>query len=723
MAQHSIQVLSKKKYPDPRAKRIKSILLENGIKISDVTYISKYSIESEALSPDDLEKLAENLFRDKITETAFVDEPVISESKPDWAIEVVLKQGAKDNAGEVSEDAIEAAVTGAESYVSTSNVYLVSGKATEAKLTDVSRWFLSNPVVEKFRVMDYETYLKKGHEPRIQKVMSTHVPKTEHISLDISEEELFGISKKRSLALNLREMSAIKEYYMNPDVIEARRLVGLDEMPTDVELEVLGQSWSEHCKHKIFNSKIKYSDGRIVDSIFKSYIRQSTEAIKAKKDFIVSTLWDNSGVIKFVPGWLFCFKNETHNSPSNKYPFGGAETGIVGVYRDPMGTGQGGRLIFGNWGFCTGSPFYNGPLVPEIHPKQMLEGIRAGVEAGGNRSGVPTIWGKTFFDDGFIGKPGVYVGAGGIIPEEVNGKNGWEKNADAGDLVVMVGGRIGKDGIHGATESSMEAGNWISAQHVQIGDPLTQKKMHDMLLEARDLGLYKCTTDNGAGGLSSSVGEMASFSGGCEIDLAKAPLKYHGLDPWEILISESQERMTLAVDPEKIEELKALALKHDVEISVLGNFTGTGKFHVMYEDQTVAYLDLELMDKGVPQMEIEAEWNPTTFVEPESISVSNHNETLKEMLARSNISSKEYITRQFDHEVQGTSAIKQYAGIDNDVESDAAVIVPIEGRDEALAVSSSMNPKISQIDTYDMTAYVIDEAIRRIIGGTQHPAI
>ena len=367
------------------------------------------------------------------------------------------------------------------------------------------------------------------------------------------------ISQEKLLALNLEEMQAIQRYYQNPTVIKARKKFGLDENMTDVELECLAQTWSEHCKHKIFNSKIDYSDGRNklkIDSLFKKYIKGSTAKIrkaKGKKDFCLSVFVDNAGVIKFNNNHNLVFKVETHNSPSALDPYGGALTGIVGVNRDPFGTGIGAKLIFNTDVFCFASPFHKKKLPPRIlHPRRIYEGVREGVEHGGNKSGIPTINGSIVFDERYLGKPLVYCGTAGIMPAKLNGKATHTKEIKPGDVIIMTGGRIGKDGIHGATFSSEELHEGSPVTAVQIGDPITQKKMTDFLLVARNRGLYRALTDNGAGGLSSSVGEMATYSGGCEIDLSLVPLKYAGLQPWEILVSEAQERMSLAIDPKKV---------------------------------------------------------------------------------------------------------------------------------------------------------------------------
>jgi phosphoribosylformylglycinamidine synthase len=561
----------------------------------------------------------------------------------------------------------------------------------------------------------------------IPRVSITHVPEIRYVKLGATDEALLATSRERKIALNTNEMRAQKEYFARPDVIAQRKLVGLTEDPTDAELEVGGQSWSEHCKHKIFNAKITYhADGReeAIDSLFNTYIKSSTKTLERKLPWVVSTLWDNSGVVKLTDGWLLAIKCETHNSPSKVEPYSGAITGIVGVYRDPMGTGLGARLIYGTYGFCTGIPGQEGEFVPGILNADMLEGVREGVQDGGNKSGIPTPYGVTYFHKGFMAKPAIFVLAAGLIPEEINGRPGHEKKADPGDLIVMCGGRVGIDGIHGATESSMEFSEAISTEHVQMGDPFTQKKMLDFLIEARDLGYYKCITDNGAGGLSSSVGEMGFMfadkggANGFKLELDKVPLKYQGLDPWQILVSESQERMTLAVDPLHIEKLKELARLHEVDISVIGSFNNSGKFHCTYGGKTVTYLDMDFVHNGVPQMELRATWSSPEqrgLYEPSLPVVSDHGSVLRRILSRPNIASKEYIVRQFDHEVQGTSVIKPLVGKESDVHSDAAVIKPLYDSDVGIAIAAGINPAYSEIDTYHMTACAMDEAIRRVI--------
>jgi phosphoribosylformylglycinamidine synthase len=376
---------------------------------------------------------------------------------------------------------------------------------------------------------------------------------------------------------------------------------------------------------------------------------------------------------------------------------------------------MGAKLIFNTDVFCFADPYYDEVLPPRVlHPKRIFEGVRRGVEHGGNKSGVPTLNGSIVFDNRFLGKPLVYCGTCAIMPARILGEESHLKNMEGGDVAVMCGGRIGRDGIHGATFSSEELHEASPTTAVQIGDPITQKKMSDFLLEARGLGLYRTLTDNGAGGLSSSIGELAQISGGCEIFLDRCPLKYEGLDPWEILLSEAQERMTVVVAPEKVDEFLALAKRRAVEATVVGRFTNSGKFHVFYRDKTVAYIDMEFLHNP-PQMRLNAEWKPPQHKEPDFEEPEDLTDALKQMLARLNICSKEYVVRQYDHEVQGGSVIKPLVGKDNDGPSDAAITRPLLDSEEGVVTAHGICPRYGDIDTYHMTACAIDEAIRNAI--------
>ncbi len=505
-------------------------------------------------------------------------------------------------------------------------------------------------------------------------------------------------------------------------MLKSRKVVGLSR-PTDVEIEYISQARSDHCNHNTFRGIFRYRDvisgqSTMVNSLFKTCIEAPTLKIQAEKDWVVSVLWDNAGVGKLDDDYYYVITGETHNSPSNMEAYGGSLTGIVGVYRDPMGTGKGSKLIAGTYGFCVGRLDYSGPLKPHLHPRRLLDGIIEGVKDGGNKSGIPTPFGQVFFHNGYLGKCLVFVSAVGIMPAKVLSERSYEKAVSPGDLLIMSGGRVGKDGIHGVTASSSTYDEHTPAGHVQIGDPYTQKKMHDFLLEARDEGLISFITDNGGGGLSSSIGESALSSNGVEVDLEKVPLKYAGLDMWEIWVSESQERMTIAVKPEHLERFMELSRKHAVESTVIGRYTNTGKLHIRYEGATCAYMDLTLLERDFPKWEFLAEWTPPEMRGLQEPVLGVPRDTaglLTAMMARPNIASKEWITRQYDHEVQGGSVVKPLTGVNRDVNSDAAVLRPVLDSRVGLAVSQAINPTYSRIDAYHMTTCTIDEAVRRVI--------
>ena len=602
-------------------------------------------------------------------------------------------------------------------YVFSSTEYLLSGAGLSAEQCEaIGKKVLANELIQTVLVVPGTQ--AENVPANLPLVNSDAKVEVRTYNLEVSDAELEEISKKGILALSLEEMKAIQNYFRTA---ADREKVGLTNNPTDVELEILAQTWSEHCKHKIFSAEIDYEDVESgekshISSCYKSYIQKSTKEIAAQVPWLVSVFKDNAGVIDFNDKCDVAYKVETHNSPSALDPYGGAMTGIVGVNRDPMGTGQGAELLINVWGYCLGSPFTADENVPEglLHPRRLRDGVHKGVIDGGNQSGIPYGNGWEYFDDRYIGKPLVYCGTVGKLPKSINGVPGSSKTIKPGDLIVMGGGRIGKDGIHGATFSSEELHKDSPVQAVQIGDPITQKKLSDFIMEARNRGLYRFITDNGAGGLSSSVGEMAEECNGCCMDLAKAPLKYAGLQPWEILVSEAQERMSFAVPPEKIDEFKALAAKRDVEVSVMGEFTDSGKFHMLYNGKTVACIDLEFMHAGLPKMQLKARWESPKFDEPEFNSRDLAADTVA-MMGRLNICSDEYKARQYDHEVKGLSVLKPFGGRNRDVAADATVTMIEPLSKEGVILASAILPRYSDIDTYDMAASCIDLAVRRVI--------
>ncbi|HDH98512.1 MAG TPA: phosphoribosylformylglycinamidine synthase, partial [Deltaproteobacteria bacterium] len=712
---HRIEVTLKCHLQDPQGlKTARQCREDLKLEVSGIRTIKVYLIDAD-LSEEQLRAVAEGPFSDPVIQIAAINRPLALDLAKkrdfawDWLIECGFRPGVTDNEGRTAREALELVLgreLGPDQGVYTSTQYCIKGKLASDQVKKLARGLLANDLIQRTTIVSRDMLSEVWSEkqspfhavPRVRDKASAVV---KEIDLSVlTDEELTAMSKDRVLALSLKEMKQIREYVQRPDVLEERAEVGLTGRLTDLELEALAQTWSEHCKHKIFNSIIHYRNEKeketVIESLFDTYIQGGTKEIRSRlgsNDWCLSVFKDNAGVIRFNNHYNVVFKVETHNSPSALDPYGGALTGIVGVNRDPFGTGMGAKLIFNTNVFCFGPPDYDMPLPKGLlHPKRIFEGVREGVEHGGNQSGIPTVNGSILFDERYLGKPLVFCGTGGIMPKEICNRPGQEKNARPGDAIVMCGGRIGKDGIHGATFSSEELHEGSPATAVQIGDPITQKKMTDFLLRARDLCLYNSITDNGAGGLSSSVGEMAQETNGFELYLDRAPLKYPGLQPWEILLSEAQERMTVAVPGDRLDEFMGLAKKMDVEATVLGNFTDSGKFHCLYQGKTAAYMDLDFVHNGLPGLELTAVWTPPVHEEPELPEPIDLGAELKALLSRYNVCSKEYVVRQYDHEVQGGSVIKPLTGAKDDGPSDAAVLRPDLESLEGLVVAHGICP-------------------------------
>ena len=702
-----IEVKPKGSLRDPKSYLLQKEIREMfKIDINDLMITKGYSIEGE-LSDEDLDKLGKELFADRVSEEYLFNAPAYQNV---WRIEIGLLPGMTDNIGKTAESAIED-VLGKAHEVHHFRVYYIDADIEDEEILDkVADLLLANKVIERWRVYGPDD---KTFEPFSAKVDLKHEPEIKKINLNVPKEELERMSKDMLLALTGEEMIGISDYYKDEGVLEARKKLGLDGRATDVELEALAQSWSEHCKHKIFNAEIDYYENGVlveeISSIFKTYIQGATE--KAMKPYVVSVFKDNGGIIKFNLDNDVAVKVETHNAPSALDPYGGAITGILGVNRDVLGTGLGAKPVANMDMLCFG--YLDEDDVPEgiMHPKRIATGVISGIENGGNPVGIPTVNGSITFEKCYTARPLVYAGTVGIMPNKIGERPSSEKRIEPGYLAVMVGGKIGKDGVHGATFSSQQLTTGITSSVVQIGDPITEKKMIDFVLEARDAELFEAITDNGAGGLSSSIGELAQLSGGCEIYLDECPLKYSGLDPWEILVSESQERMTLALPRENWDALAALAKKHDVEATVVGVFTDTGYFHILYDEETVGYVKMAFLHGGLGKMRLKASWEKKLHPEPH-ITDTDPNEVLMKLLAAPNIASKEWVIRQYDHEVQGGSVVKPI--MCNNGTSDAAVIRPILDWSEGLVISHGMCPRQVE-DSYHMAQLAVDEGVRNAL--------
>jgi phosphoribosylformylglycinamidine synthase II len=692
-----------------------------GFEVADIRVIRVLTLDAD-LSMNQLEQIRTEIFTNPVTEESSYS-PLAKAF--DWLIWIGLRPGVRDTAGSTAAEAIEdllGVVFKPGQAVYTSKIYEIRGNLTEQEIFKIAGDLLANDAIQQWKIYSKKQWrVDEGIGLLMPKVTLDHEPRASVIPIQ-SDEELKRISIERNLALQDRDIPVIRQYFLRDDVQKERRRVGLD-LPTDVELEYISQARSDHCNHNTFRGLFRYHDvasghRETVDNLFKSCIETPTLKIKEKKGWVISVLWDNAGVGRFDDHHNYVITGETHNSPSNMEAYGGAITGIVGIYRDPMGTGKGSKLILGMYGYCVGNRDYNGELMPHLHPRRLLDGVIEGVRDGGNKSGIPTPFGLLLFDKSYIGKCLVFVTAMGIMPNLINTEPSHEKATSPGDLIIMSGGRVGKDGIHGVTAASETFSEHTPAGHVQIGDPYTQKKMHDFLLEARDEGLISFITDNGGGGLSSSVGESARFSNGCRVDLDKVPLKYEGLDQWEIWVSESQERMTIAVKPEYADRFMELSAKHAVESTVIGQYNDSGYLQLNYNGKTCAYIRMDLLKSDFPQWEFDAVWIPPDMrglTEPVLNEPKHHGALLKAILSRPNICARNWISRQYDHEVQGGSVIKSLVGKRRDIPGDACVIRPILDSDKGIAVSQALNPFFSQIDTYHMTGATIDEAVRRIL--------
>ncbi|MGD9189140.1 MAG: AIR synthase related protein, partial [Desulfobacteraceae bacterium] len=494
-----------------------------GIRADAIRAVHIVTIDAE-LNGNQIDRVRTEIFTNPVTQISSLD-PLDLEF--DWIIWIGFRPGVRDNAGATAVEAMEDLLGirfAADEAVYTSRRYCLKGGELRREDADkIAAELLANDIIQQWKIFSrHDWNPQEGVGYIIPKVRLDHTPTVTTIAID-SNETLERISDERNLALNPNDIPTIREYFLDPNIRKERETVGLDD-PTDLELEYISQARSDHCNHNTFQGLFHYRDAgsgesETIDSLFDTCIKSPTLALKERKPWVMSVLWDNAGVGRFDDDHYYVVTGETHNSPSNMEAYGGAITGIVGIYRDPMGTGKGSKLIMGSYGYCVGPRDYQGDLKPHLHPRRLLDGVIEGVRDGGNKSGIPTPFGQVIFDEGYLGKCLVYVTALGIMPAAVNGEPAEQKTILPGDLVIMCGGRVGKDGIHGVTASSESFSEHTPAGHVQIGDPYTQKKMHDFLLEVRDEGLIRFITDNGGGGLSSSVGESALFSNGCEIEL------------------------------------------------------------------------------------------------------------------------------------------------------------------------------------------------------------
>jgi phosphoribosylformylglycinamidine synthase II len=648
-----------------------------------------FLIEGE-ISREQLDRVATEVLVDPVVEIHTIEPTNTPANGPGSLIHVMPKPGVTDPEGASALELLEH-LGYSVSNVRTIKTYRVQGPA-DSLPRFIERVLANDAVEQTVRGTLTLDRLESGQAYRFQRVS---VPIRE-----LQDDELLHLSRSGQLSLSLPEMKCIQRHFIE-----------LGREPTDCELETLAQTWSEHCSHKTLRGRISFG-GHTIDNLLKQTIFKATHDLAC--DWLVSVFSDNAGVVRFDDEHDVCFKVETHNHPSAIDPYGGANTGLGGVIRDALGTGLGSKPICNTDVFCVAPPDLPFDDLPSgtLHPRRVLKGVVAGVRDYGNRMGIPTVNGALAVDSGYVANPLVFCGTVGLLPR---GKS--TKKVLPGDLIVAVGGRTGRDGIHGATFSSIELtaqSESTSGGAVQIGNAITEKMVLDVILQARDLGYFHAITDCGAGGFSSAVGEMGA-SLGAEVDLERAPLKYQGLSYTEIWISEAQERMVLAVPPEKWPALRELCRREDVEATELGRFVPSGRLLLRYEGQTVADLSMDFLHEGRPPVVREAAWTSPPFRPVQEPENPDFTADLLAVLGHWDVCSKEWIIRQYDHEVQARTALRPLVGCNDDGPGDAAVIVPVRGSSRGLAVACGLNPRYGRLDPYAMAACVIDEAIRNCV--------
>ena len=696
-----LELFTRSGFVDVEGQHLVAAARELGVGELDNARLGRGYLLPPALTRAEVEHIARELLVDPVLDELHLYAPGESPAAPKNARRVLVarKPGVMDTVAATIERTLGRAKLLPDSgsrHVSTFRAWELTGKLDDAQLAELARRLLGNETIEDVRIGDER--LPYGPPP----------PGPVHGRIDVpltraDDARLTAISTDGALSLDLFEMRAIQAHYRE-----------LGREPSACELETLAQTWSEHCKHKTFAGPVDF-DGEHIDNLLSATIKRATRELD--RDWCISVFHDNAGIIAFDDsegGWDLAFKVETHNHPSAIDPYGGAGTGVGGVIRDILGVGLGARPI------ANTDCFFVGPLdlpredVPKgsMHPARILRGMVAGVRDYGNRMGIPTVNGGVWVHPAYVGNPLVYCGTVGLIPRRFA-----TKKVEPGDLVLVVGGRTGRDGIHGATFSSLELSEeseTVSSAAVQIGDPITEKRVLDGLLRARDAGLYRALTDCGAGGLSSAVGEMGEHTG-AEVALETVPLKYPGLAPEEIWISEAQERMVLAVPPEHLDACRAMFAAEDVETAVIGRFTDTGKLVLTWHGEVVGELAMGFLHGGTPKRVRKATWSAPDFADPGCPPCADAEETLLALLGDPNIASKEWIVRQYDHEVQGMSVLKALVGPGGDGPGDGAVLQPLPHSRRGAAITSGAQPFLGELDPYRMALASIDEALRNAV--------
>ncbi len=721
MAVYRIEIHPQNSADDPLGNAVLAEIRQLGIaEVHGVQTARVFLLQGppEILTPAQVHKIAGRLLADPVTERVVVGHETAGAGR---LVEVHLKPGVMDPVAASAEmaiaDLLELPRQSKPVLVRTGRRYVLAGHLTAETAAQIARRILANDSIEQIHDNAYiPAEFPHGQAYRFQRV---EIPLR-----DLADDQLQQLSRRGHLFLDLAEMKAIQEHFRK-----------LGRAPTDVELETLAQTWSEHCVHKTLKAQVHFShhpagsmeqdihehriagdQTEVIANLVKSTIFRATKELNLP--WTLSVFKDNAGVIALDDQWAVCMKVETHNRPSALEPYGGAATGIGGCIRDVMATGGGARPVASTDIFCFADPSTPATEVPEgvLHPRRIAQRVVAGVRDYGNRMGIPTVNGAVYFDQRYIGNPLVFCGCVGLLPRSLAHK----RDAKSGDRIILLGGRTGRDGIHGATFSS----DVLTDKHgdefshaVQIGNAITEKQMLDVILQARDDDkgpLYNAITDCGAGGLSSAIGEMGAHTG-ATVELHKVPLKYDGLNYAEIWISEAQERIVLSVPPENVARLLALAEAEDVDATDIGEFDGSGKLTLHYQDETVGSLDMNFIHDGLPSPIRQAVWQEPVLPRATVTEPTDYGQTLGRLLSMPTLASKHWIIRQYDHEVQGSTIIKPLVGPGGDGPGDAAVIAPIPGGRRGVVLANGCQPRLGDLDPYQMTLNGMDEAIRNVV--------
>ena len=668
--------------------------------LTDCIAVRLFFLEG-SFSQDELHDIVKQYLADPITDTFTITKSDMPFIYPDGflhRIEVAPLAGVTNSIADNLASRIQHAGIGTLNWATTATQYLLAGNISDDELKRLAEGIFTNETVQHY-TLDAPIVVHN-----VDAVQDVNI--VERISLaDATKDELIAISQERRLSLDVDEMVAIQDYF-----IEEQR------DPSDLELEMLAQTWSEHCVHKTFRATIDYTDEnqrtKTIHGLLKTYIRGATD--KLDKPWLRSVFVDNAGIIRFDDDFDIAFKVETHNHPSAIEPFGGSNTGVGGVVRDVLGVSA--KPIANTDVLCFGPQDLPMSDLPTgaLHPRRIANGVIHGVEDYGNKMGIPTVNGAVLYHEGYTANPLVFCGCLGILP---NGSH--PTNPHAGDFIISIGGRTGRDGLRGATFSSMEmdaSTGTVAGSSVQIGNPITEKQVQEVIIQARDEKLYSAITDCGAGGLSSAVGEMTQ-SIGARVQLQTIPLKYAGLQPWEVWLSEAQERMVLAVPPENWERLQQICVGQDVEAVHIGTFEATGRIHIQNGAETVGDMAMAFLHDGIPTRHLQALWQSPEIEATAPENALNSPTLLADLLAHPNIRSKESIVRRYDHEIQGATSVKPFGGTHSKGHNDGAVLIPVNSAEghRGIALSNGVCPQYTELDPYAMAWAAIDEAMRNAV--------